>query len=331
MHKGLIKHILLPALMAGIVSCENQVDLLEAGSPVPVVYGVISPDDTLHCIRLTKTFEGSEHPEEQAAIHDSLYFKTLRVYLELRTDIGQVLERLELKPAVYPDRKDGMFSTAPNIIYEGYPFQIRQGENMEYHLLVVIPEFDQAVFASAAIPPGPGITTNIRSGEKINLYNYFVHPKSVVVRSNPVFFTEFGIEFRYREKISGEWYLRSFDYSRQYQPGISVSVDSIKLTPEWVFRRFANEIKDNSRVTQRRFSSMSVNQKLISPEYGHYLNSFTYSPDLYNHLFTNIVGGKGLFAAFAADSISGILFSEQMLDSLAEGQYTRHLKFPKWR
>jgi len=326
--------ILILFIFGALLGCENEVKLLEPGDPIPVVYGIICPDDTLHQIRLMKTFDGSKTPEVEASISDSLYYDQAEVYLELRSTQGLVLERLELTKTLINNRSEGIFATAPNFIYQGHPFDIRQGSlngELVYHLTIYLPYFDQSVFATTAVPPNAGISSNMRNGEEINVFNYFMHPKYIVGAPVKTFATELIIEFLFEELINAEWRQTSFQNKRYYRPysGLA-SDDSVKFSPTWLYNQIANKITENEAVSNRRFSSIVVRKKLISPDYSHYLSSLEYSPDLYSYIFSNITNGKGLFAAYSKSEITGITFSEQMLDSLSFGQYTKHLMFQRW-
>ncbi|MBT3244441.1 MAG: DUF4249 family protein [Bacteroidetes bacterium] len=321
-------------ILGALLACENEVNLLEPGDPIPVVYGIICPDDTLHQIRLLKTFDGSKIPEVEASVSDSLYYDQAEVYLELRSTQGLVLERLELSKTLINNRREGIFATTPNIIYQGHPFDIRQGSlngELVYHLTIYLPDFDQSVFATTAIPPTQEPSSNMISGEEINVFDYFVHPKYIFSAPVKTFATELIIEFLFEELINAEWHQISFQNKRYYRPYSGhVSTDSIKFSPIWLYKQIANNIKENEAVSNRRFSSIIIRKRLVSPDYSHYLSSLEYSPDLYTHIFSNITNGKGLFAAYSKSEITGITFSEQMLDSLSFGQYTKHLKFKRW-
>ena len=103
--------------------------------------------------------------------------------------------------------------------------------------------------------------------------------------------------------------------------------DSIQFKPDWLFQQFAGRIKDNPDVAKRKFKSVEIRSMLISPEYHYYSTSMEFAPDYYSNIFSNIVNGKGLFAAYSISEMKGITFGQQMLDSRALGRLTRHLSF----
>ena len=329
-----MKYIITVFLTGFLLSCSNEIDLLEPGETIPVVYGIINPDDSIQKIRLTRTFDGSYTPGVDAKVSDSLYFRDARIYLELRSDQGEVLERLKLEQAIIEDREDGVFATTPNIIFIGRDYQIRRRFNSEipmiYHLTINLPDYDKSIFATAEIPSRPKISTNIDEKEELNIYNYFQHPKVVMFQPGGEFVSELIIEFFYENQIGGQWYRESFVYKRESAPASRIAIaDSIKFTPEWLFQQFAGRITDNPDVMKRRFNSLEIRSIRISPEYHYYSSSLEYSPDYYTNIFSNIVNGKGLFAAYSKSEMKGITFGREMLDSLALGKLTRHLRFER--
>jgi len=334
MREGSVKYIVLYIITVLLAACSNEIDLLEPAEPIPVVYGIICPDDSVHSVRLSRTFDGSETPEIDARVADSLYFKNAQVYLELRSSGGKVLERLEMVRSSIDDREPGIFAPSPNIVYQGSNFLIRQGSKetseITYHLAINLPDYDKSVYSTARIPGDPEISGNIFDYEEISIFNNFSNPKKISISSNEDFASETIIEFFYDNKIDGEWIADSFIYKVDLGPGRGKGFER-EFSPEWLYGLFANRIPENTDVEARRFNCLEITRKLISPEYTYYLATLDYSPDFYTGIFSNIVNGKGLFAAYSKSQIIGITFSDQMMDSLAMGKYTKELGFLRWR
>ncbi|HLF62941.1 MAG TPA: DUF4249 family protein [Saprospiraceae bacterium] len=101
------------------LACDNELNLTAPWKDIPVIYGVISPADTTHYVRIEKAFlDPAISALEIARIPDSLYYDELEaVFVNLAT--GQRIALLEVDGADegYP-RQDGVFAESPNILYK---------------------------------------------------------------------------------------------------------------------------------------------------------------------------------------------------------------------
>lgn len=102
-------------------ACSNEFDVTAPWKEIPVVYGILSPQDTAHYIRIEKAFLDPEVSALTIAkIADSLYYpeSAITVFLE-RTDNQSRLQFQRVNGALegYP-RKDGVFATEPNWLYK---------------------------------------------------------------------------------------------------------------------------------------------------------------------------------------------------------------------
>ena len=74
----MVKFRLLVVFVVSVLffsSCDNELKLLDEWKDIPVVYGVLSPNDTAHYIRVEKAFLDPEKSAfEVARIADSLYY-----------------------------------------------------------------------------------------------------------------------------------------------------------------------------------------------------------------------------------------------------------------
>lgn len=116
--------LLLPLCGLFLAACSNEFDVTAPWEEVPVVYAMISPDDTAHYIRVEKAFLDPEKSAlEIARIADSLYYpeNAITVFLERDSDKKRFqLTRVDGVKEGFP-RKDGIFATAPNWLYKVKP------------------------------------------------------------------------------------------------------------------------------------------------------------------------------------------------------------------
>jgi hypothetical protein len=60
-HKIIYRSVFCGMLV--LVGCKNDVDLVFQGDPVPLVYGIISPEDSIHSVRISLTKPGDASQE----------------------------------------------------------------------------------------------------------------------------------------------------------------------------------------------------------------------------------------------------------------------------
>lgn len=332
-----MKHIFNAVLLIVIVvACDNEIDLFDPIVPVPVVYGLICPDDSVYQIKLMKTFGPTYNWAKDAKINDSLYYHDPEVFLDLRSDSGLVLERIRFYETIIEDKEDGLFSTSPNKILCASGFQLRypfeESGDMTYYLTIRIPEYDKVIYAETSIPKKPDIVCNIRTNEKINMYDYFVHPKRINILPDKNYATELNLYFYYDEMINEQWQPQTITYLRKYGIAIGLNsiADTIYFSPQWFYQLVKNRIEENPEVQRRRFKSIDIHKKFLSSEFYNYQKSLDFQSDYYMNTFSNIVNGIGVFSSYTQRFITGITLHPQSIDSLVSGQYTRGLKFSSW-
>lgn len=333
MRKGIEYITLLIICCLFLGACNNELDMIHYSDPTPIVYGILCPDDSIHHIRLTKSFISESSPWDEAKIPDSQYFKNVTIQLELRSDNGSVIERVHFVEVVGNEKEDGVFFTEPNILYQTRGITLMPTyvhPKIHYYLTIYIPAIDQSVIAETLIPPRPGIRTNIRANDQINLFGLV--PTYVIYGANANFSKNISIIINYLDKIDRQWLDKTIAYTIQRgatygQPSVS---DSLHLSASWFYPFMKNRIPDDPRVTHRQFKSITIRSQLIDQAYYEYFASLHYRSDLFENMLSNIEGGIGLFAAYSKTEKTGITLSQQSMDSLALGSITKHLKFSRW-
>ena len=116
--------LLLPVVGLFLAACSNEFEVTAPWKEVPVLYAVISPDDTAHYVRVEKAFLDPEKSAlEIAKIADSIYYpeNAITVFLERDSDKKRFqMTRVDGAKEGYP-RKDGTFATSPNWLYKVKP------------------------------------------------------------------------------------------------------------------------------------------------------------------------------------------------------------------
>ncbi len=109
-------------------ACSNDFEVTAPWKEIPVVYGILSPQDTAHYIRIEKAFlDPDKSAFEVAQIVDSLYYpeSSITVWLERTDNQNRIaLKRVNGALEGYP-REPGVFAAEPNWLFKantaGFP------------------------------------------------------------------------------------------------------------------------------------------------------------------------------------------------------------------
>ena len=148
-----------PGLLLGLFvsACSNEFDVAAPYQDIPVVYGVVSPDDTAHYIRVERAFiDPKASAYEVSLIADSIYYpaNAISVFLE-RVSTGQRYQFTRVDGNLEGHvRESGTFAQAPNWLYKLKPSQpggiIKGGE--KYKLVIERADGRAPVTAETEVP-----------------------------------------------------------------------------------------------------------------------------------------------------------------------------------
>lgn len=148
---------LLIALLS-LNACDNELNVTTDWKNIPVVYGVLSPFDTVHYIRIEKAFlDPSRSALEIAQIADSIYYDDLDAVL---VDVSSG-ERYNLEAVdgnlIGLQRQEGIFATSPNLLYRVTAGDINLSPRQDYRLEINRSESLPLVTATTEIVSRPSI------------------------------------------------------------------------------------------------------------------------------------------------------------------------------
>jgi hypothetical protein len=140
-------------------SCDNDLDLTAPWKDIPVVYGIVSPADTAHYIRIEKAYlDPAISALKIARIPDSLYYENAEAALvSIATGERSMLQRIDATLDGYP-RENGVFAEDPNILYKIRAIDANLVPGQKYRLEVKRTENKPLVTAEATIVARPVLT-----------------------------------------------------------------------------------------------------------------------------------------------------------------------------
>ena len=318
-------------------SCDNELKLLDEWKDIPVVYGVLSPNDTAHYIRVEKAFLDPEKSAfEVARIADSLYYPDEQIEVFVKNvATGQIygLQRVEGNAEGYP-RETGDFAEYPNYLYK---FKLGQGETLtEGGLLQFIlnrgPGKD-TVFAQDEIVSEMKIRDPSGDGEILNLIPES-RKQSVRWRSKDdagVFKVTMIIKYKELNPESSIWEAKQIDWVLSNRlPNEEGDGGEIDYTGAQFLQTIGSRI-DASVQRQRIFDRVEVKVEAGSPELYNYINILQTSTGITSAEvvpnYSNLSEGYGLFATRNELLVKDLFISGSTMDSLRNGRFTKDLNF----
>lgn len=333
-------------ILISVISCKTDFEPHILASPVPVVYGVINPDDSLYKIRLTKSFIGPGNAYSYAANPDSIYYDDARVFLETRNYQGTVIDKVELMAAEIGPRVPGIFAQAPNIVYQtdftsirlrpdvlalaGIPYEI------DLFVLIEIPGYQEIVESFSRLKPTPNIINPKGPLQKVYFYNE-VPFHLEWTHSSPDAYFEVMVVMHYREILAdGEreaeaaWNLTGIELNENNIPGGTKTIYTYYFRPERFYSQVRAAIPVDPEVKGRVIRDLDFIILTSDGSVKIYNEIEEIADDYRGASYTNINNGLGLFACYNTKGISGLSLGMRELDSLALGSYTKHLRFSRW-
>ncbi|MEM6318858.1 MAG: hypothetical protein AAF960_14395 [Bacteroidota bacterium] len=118
-------------------ACSNELELNAPAKEIPIVYGLLSPSDDVHYIRVERAFIDEQTSAlELAQRPESLYFDDVSVTLTNQTS-DQTFNLEEVDGRQFGlERTDGIFATAPNILYRITNDEIQLQAGTSYELTI---------------------------------------------------------------------------------------------------------------------------------------------------------------------------------------------------
>ena len=107
------------AVLFSLQSCDNEVQLAAEWQDIPIVYGLISRQDTASYIRIQKAFlDPDGNALDAAQVADSLYYEGIDVSIQ-EVETGNLFDlvRVDGNLEGYP-KEEGTFANDPNYLYK---------------------------------------------------------------------------------------------------------------------------------------------------------------------------------------------------------------------
>lgn len=353
--------LFFPFFFIGMVlftSCETDFDVNASYRQIPIVFGLLDQRDSVHYIKITRTFLGDGNNYEFAQVADSSYFNSVDgKIIELNENGVETGREWTLRDSIISGKEDGIFYNPEQKVYVFYEADL--DPSMTYKLEADINEGYCQIDAETEL-----------IGES--------EWPSVQSSSNPVYANNYKITFDYVASTDsyknlvttfeiGEnttlYYLKLiFNYQETYLDGttadfaIEWSKDEVSVAGETdisayfsgeeFFQFLQSNIDVDDNVSKRTFIGINLVASMASEELERYMEvsqpstSISQSTIQYSNINCTLEDGAlGLFSSrsinyafnyylyYNGDDPTMIQLSDNSLEELKTGTYTYLLNF----
>jgi hypothetical protein len=160
----------LVLLMIGVSSCETDIDVNAEYKDTPVIYGMISPEDTVHYIKINKTFIGKGNALELAANANNFNYAAgeLDVVVEEYNQSNLVKSYVLIRTENEVPKDPGIFDNSTNVLYKFIEPSINR--NNTYKLKVYNKELSKEITSETSIVKGTTVSLPANPGQKFQFW-----------------------------------------------------------------------------------------------------------------------------------------------------------------
>ncbi|MFA6126032.1 MAG: hypothetical protein WC699_01900 [Bacteroidales bacterium] len=321
--------ICLATIIAGlsITGCSEDIQVIQPGIPIPVVYAVFDLNQTTHYVKLSKSFAGETDPYTLAADHDQIFYTEAQVFLS----DGYHGNRIPFSLERDIPRSSGLFPALPNEAYS-LNRKLQEGNN---RLTVILPSEKDTLSADFDF---------IKAFKVINPKAGF---KSFYFYEDPILFTwvsdpaaglyEITLNLKFEEWMkNGEFRVKTASFSRQLNIAdleYEMGRYSYRFYSDSYFAHLGTSIPLDQAVDYRKPVDLELLITAADTTLAKYLNWFNLEIDDKVNPNGNVKGAIGVVATKYSISFPDLILSPRSQDSLVRGRYTKKLDFisnPDW-
>jgi len=321
-------------------SCDDTININADYTITPVVFGLLDHADSIHYIKITKTFLGDGDNNEFAKIPDSSYFKQVDAkIIELKDEVETGRE-WNLRDSTVLTKEDGVFYNPSQKVFVFYEKDLK--EDHQYKLEAILNEGEYIIDA----------TTSLIDGFSYN--PFFLNNPNLTFASSNGSYIQSAVRYSEGKNATGYQTKLIIKYLVTYNDN-STEVKSLTWSAAANNGFSDGEINPQNPVTNRTVSfrgqdfynfvsaQISVNPEVkkrniididVVTEIGHedllkYIEVSQPASGLAQTtpLFTNINGGLGLFSSRHIARRTGMGLSSGSTEVLCTAEPTNIYKF----
>lgn len=331
-----IIYILSGVLMFfGVQSCSTDFDVAGDYQETTIVYGLLDQSESVHFVKVNKSFLGPGNALEYAQIRDSSEYVKVQGIVEEWID-GVPGRTWTLQDTIMTDREDGAFYGPEYTAY--YFIEPSLNPTAEYRLILDINEGEKDVSASTELIGNISFHAQTSNSNVIGFYNGTNYSDFPVKFYNSLNGKRFDVSMRLNwVEISGtdtvskylDWFIGSEEVVDNVMdsPGVVELVETAGGVS--FFQFIANKIQPDASLSKRIFKGINIIVTAASQDLYTYMIVNSPSSGLVQERpqFTNVTNGIGIFSAKFNKVLYRKPLNKNTLQFLCEGPITGHLGF----
>ncbi len=303
------------------VACETDPVIYVDHSPLPVIFGVFNKYDTLHYLKVGRSFGAEKDPLVSAQVYDSLFFDERDVTVRITVDgISKKLVLVDNIP-----KEAGLFHFPGQRLYS---FETKPKHGWRrIQLKVTVPGLPIAIGQIDAVDIG--VLTTPKKGQK-TIYLVPTSPWRVLWSGNP--WNEIDVAFEFIEDLGSSMFQSKWVHiqNTNYFDSPHDQYREMKITYDEFIREVLLQIPQNDSVKQIFFGQISISihggdDNMV--KYMKYLNGYN---DFNFQDFSNIENGLGLLASRSTFTLDSLHFDYQSRQALMKENRLKVLKISPW-
>jgi len=317
-----------------MVSCDNSLDVIEESGEIPVVYGLLSPTDTIQFIRVERAFIDRETSALELAKDPAQLYYDENTSVRVRDEesgLVYLLNRIDASTIGYT-RDAGIFPETPNILYAIHSDDIDLTSDGIFTLEIERSDSTELVTAETTIVGESRIIRPLESNPVLD----FSEISETIFRwrtglNAKVY--DLYLTINYQERENGtDWENKSLLWvmATNLEDDANEQLEEYRQESVPFFSFISREIETDP-TKLRRFVNMDLTvnggtAELL--EYQRVANAnlgITSTQDV--PTFSNISSGRGIFGSTYSTVLKGIRLSNDSRDSIISGRFTNDLNF----
>ena len=314
--------------------CSNDLQVTLPGDPIPIVYGVVNPEDSFCYVTVSKSY--SLNADVTHALDEVSLFKVDDAQIVLEA-WGSGYKLWESTFSLYEDsstanRSRSCYKSDKILCLTGLP-SLGSSIKPTYDYLrlqVSSSHFKNIVYARVPIIIGPGYF-DMSTDKVLKLYGNDQSEFSVKLDQEGTKCLSLICLFHYQE-YTDQWKEKVVQFNVKKDPAIVLSIAGgmgIHLNEEF-FNKIAAAIPNNPDVFVRQFNYMDFELFIGDTYLNDYMDTYLNVADREMNVYSNMVNGYGFFSVIRKSVLTPITFDKTTLDSLLNGRMTKHLNFKAW-
>jgi len=327
MKRPIIFYLIILLLFPVFNSCEDEIDVFSGGDPVPIVYCLLNPYDSVQYVRINRTYIVEKGTSGFPSSVDSLYYDgEIQVSLE-RWENDKVEETIEFEQFNGIIKDEGLFPTDKNTLFRS--FQKIYTEST-YLLYIYLKNRENILFAETitvgdlnVIDPFPIPQRKVTlSSTQDYVIRFDLAPEAWIYQT--------AINFNYDEINQGDTIRKSIEWIQKVTKPDFLKRDNIttRLNGAKFFQVLTNELEENSNV-KRKALDLSFKFFYGSTDLRFYVESITPSSSVLQEKpsYSNFSNSQGIFSSLAIKEIKEVQLSKIMIDSIAHSKVSKNFGF----